>query len=50
MSRLIVKNIPGNCDEKKLMKVFSGAGEVTDCRIAQKGNMSRKFCFIGYKT
>lgn len=50
MSRLIVKNIPANADERKLAQVFSKVGEVTDCKIAHKGNKSRKFCFIGYKT
>lgn len=50
MSRLIVKNIPSNCDEGKLKQVFSKVGEVTDCKILQKGDKSRKFCFIGFKT
>lgn len=50
MSRLIVKNIPSNCDERRLKQVFSKVGEVTDCQILQKGNKSRKFCFVGFKT
>ncbi|EGR30187.1 RNA binding motif protein 19, putative [Ichthyophthirius multifiliis] len=48
-SRIIVKNIPTNIDEKKLKEIFSKQGVVTDVKICFKGQKHRRFCFIGYK-
>jgi RNA recognition motif-containing protein len=47
MSRLIVKNIPKFVGEKELTGFFGKAGQVTDCKIAEKNGVSRRFCFIG---
>ncbi|KAL4495586.1 hypothetical protein ABPG72_014055 [Tetrahymena utriculariae] len=49
-SRLIVKNIPTNIDEKKLKEIFSKFGSVTDAKVCLKGQKHRRFCFIGYKS
>lgn len=37
-SRIIVRNIPKNIDEKSLQKHFSKFGEVTDVKLIFKGN------------
>jgi len=49
-SRIIVRNIPTNVDEKKLKEIFSKFGPVTDVKVCLKGNTHRRFCFIGYKS
>ena len=49
-SRLIVKNIPKHITEERLREHFSTKGFVTDAKIMKKGDKSRLFCFIGYKT
>ncbi|KAL4447005.1 hypothetical protein ABPG74_014977 [Tetrahymena malaccensis] len=49
-SRLIVKNIPTNVDEKKLKEIFSKFGSVTDAKVCLNGQKHRRFCFIGYKS
>lgn len=46
-SRLIVKNIPKYTSENQLKEKFSKFGKVTDVRILFKGNVNRRFCFIG---
>lgn len=46
-SRIIVRNLPKNIDEKSLKLHFSKFGEVTDVKLIFKGNMNRRFCFIG---
>ena len=47
MSRLIVKNIPNTMSEAQLKKHFDSMGEVTDVKVAFKGNKNRRFCFVG---
>lgn len=49
-SRLIVKNIPKHVTEERLKEHFKSKGFVTDAKIMKKGDKSRLFCFIGYKT
>ena len=53
-TRLIVKNLPKHLTEERLKEHFRKlAGEtvsVTDARIMRKGNRSRQFGFIGYKS
>ncbi|KAF7150615.1 hypothetical protein RHSIM_Rhsim02G0169700 [Rhododendron simsii] len=61
MSRLCVKNLPKNVNEKRLREFFSQKGEVTDAKImrtkysmeigalSRDGN-SRQFGFVGYRT
>lgn len=49
-SRLIVKNIPRHITEDRLKQHFTSKGIVTDVKIMRKGDKSRLFCFIGYKT
>lgn len=49
-SRIIVRNLPKNIDEKSLKLHFSKFGEVTDVKLIFKGNMNRRFCFIGFKS
>jgi len=47
---LIIKNIPKHIDEQRLKLHFSKQGTVTDAKIMRKGNKSRLFGFIGFKT
>lgn len=47
MSRLIVKNIPKFVGEKELTTFFNKIGPITDCKIAERNGVSRRFCFIG---
>jgi multiple RNA-binding domain-containing protein 1 len=47
---LIVKNIPKHVTEERLKEHFKSKGFVTDAKIMKKGDKSRLFCFIGYKT
>ncbi|KAI8568595.1 hypothetical protein RHMOL_Rhmol02G0213000 [Rhododendron molle] len=50
-SRLCVKNLPKNVNEKRLREFFSQKGEVTDTKIMRtKDGNSRQFGFIGYRT
>lgn len=49
-SRLIVKNIPKHITEDRLKQHFASKGIVTDAKVMKKGDKSRLFCFIGYKT
>lgn len=46
-SRLIVKNIPKYMTENQLKTTFQKFGKVTDVKIIFKGDVHRKFCFIG---
>ncbi|XP_058197334.1 multiple RNA-binding domain-containing protein 1 isoform X2 [Rhododendron vialii] len=51
MSRLCVKNLPKNVNEKRLREFFSQKGEVTDAKIMRtKDGNSRQFGFVGYRT
>ncbi|KAE9450705.1 hypothetical protein C3L33_17393, partial [Rhododendron williamsianum] len=50
-SRLCVKNLPKNVNEKRLREFFSQKGEVTDAKIMRtKDGNSRQFGFVGYRT
>eukprot|EP00347_Sterkiella_histriomuscorum_P002356 403368470 len=50
-SRLIVKNIPKHLDEQRLRLHFQKeGGHVTDAKIMKKGNKSRLFAFVGFKS
>ena len=46
-TRLIVKNLPKNADEKKIKELFEKFGEVTDVNIIFKGTQNRRFGFVG---
>jgi len=50
-SRLIVKNLAKNVNEKQLSETFAKHGQVTDCRVMRdkKTKESRRFAFIGFK-
>jgi multiple RNA-binding domain-containing protein 1 len=52
MSRICIKNIGKNCNEKQLTEIFSQKGEITDIKIVKnkQNNLSRNFAFIGYRT
>ncbi|OIR58448.1 MAG: polyadenylate binding protein 2 [Amphiamblys sp. WSBS2006] len=51
MTRIVVKNIPAMVSEDKLLRMFSERGTVTDLKIIRREDgMSRKFCYVGYKT
>ena len=49
-SRLIVKNLPKHLDEARLRDHFGKKGFVTDAKIMKKGNKSRLFGFVGFKS
>ena len=49
-SRLIVKNLPKHLTEERLKAHFSSKGIVTDAKIMKKGDKSRLFGFVGFKT
>ena len=49
-SRLIVKNLPKYYNEEKLKEHFGTKGAITDAKIMRKGNLSRRFGFVGFKT
>jgi multiple RNA-binding domain-containing protein 1 len=49
-TRLIIKNIPKHITEDRLRQHFSSKGVVTDAKIMKKGDKSRLFGFIGFKT
>ena len=50
-SRLIVKNLPKHLDEQRLKLHFTkNGGVVTDAKIMRKGQKSRLFGFVGFKT
>ena len=46
-SRLIVRNIPKHMTENQLKDKFTKFGKVTDVKILFKGNIHRRFCFVG---
>ena len=46
-SRLIVRNIPKYITENQLKERFTKFGKVTDVKILFKGNVHRRFCFVG---
>lgn len=49
MSRVIVKNLPQKCSEKKLRELFSSCGEVTDVKLMKtRRGVFRKFGFVGF--
>ena len=51
MSRICVKGVGKNTNEKQLRELFSSKGEVTDVKvITSKDGKSRKFAFIGFRT
>jgi multiple RNA-binding domain-containing protein 1 len=52
MSRICIKNIGKNCNEKQLTEIFSQKGEITDIKIVKnkQNNLSRNFAFVGYRT
>lgn len=51
MSRICVKNLSKNTNEKNLKEVFSAKGEVTDVRIVRsKSGKTRQFAFIGFRS
>lgn len=53
-SRLIIKNLPKHMTEERLKEHFRQLKDetvvVTDARIMRKGNKSRQFGFIGFKS
>ena len=50
MSRLIIKNLPGNLKAEKLQEIFSQYGTVTDVKLMfTKSGKFRKFAFVGYQ-
>ena len=54
-SRLIIKNLPKHMTEDRLAEHFRNMKDdekmvVTDARIMRKGNKSRQFGFIGFKS
>jgi multiple RNA-binding domain-containing protein 1 len=51
MSRIIVKNLPKNCTEKKLRQHFRKFEPLTDVslKFTQEG-VFRKFAFIGFES
>lgn len=50
MSRLIVKNLPKNFNEKKLRDLFSQNGTITDVQLKYSDDGKfRQFAFIGYQ-
>ncbi|KAK6637952.1 hypothetical protein RUM44_008375 [Polyplax serrata] len=50
MSRLIVKNLPGQITKEKLHQIFSEKGVVTDVQLKYtKDGVFRKFAFIGFQ-
>lgn len=51
MSRICVKNIGKNTNEKQIRELFSSKGEVTDVKvITSKDGKSRRFAFVGFRT
>ena len=51
MSRVIIKNIPNKCDEKKLRDLFEQCGHVTDVKLQKcSSGKSRHFGFVGYRS
>ena len=49
-SRICVKNLTKNCDEKFLREFFSrSGGKITDCRLLKnEDGVSRRIAFIGF--
>lgn len=51
MSRICVKNLGKNTNEKQLKDLFGTKGEVTDVRIVKtKSGKSRQLAFLGFRT
>lgn len=51
MSRLIIRNLPGNVKEERVRSIFGNKGELTDLKLCYtKDGKFRKFAFVGYKT
>jgi multiple RNA-binding domain-containing protein 1 len=49
MSRVIVKNLPKNCTEKKLRQHFKKFDPITDVSLKfTKEGVFRKFGFVGF--
>ncbi|GIQ83338.1 hypothetical protein KIPB_004643 [Kipferlia bialata] len=49
MSRVIVKNLPVQADEKALKALFSPYGSITDCYVKRRPDgKSRRYAFIGF--
>lgn len=49
-SRLIVKGLPKHLTDGRLKAHFMSKGQVTDAKIMRKGNKSRLFGFVGFKS
>jgi multiple RNA-binding domain-containing protein 1 len=49
-SRLIVKGLPKHLKDERLKEHFGTKGMVTDAKIMMKGNKSRLFGFVGFKS
>jgi multiple RNA-binding domain-containing protein 1 len=49
-SRILVKNLPKYITGDRLKKHFATAGAITDLKIATRNGVSRRFCYIGFKT
>lgn len=51
MSRVIVKNLPSTCTEKKLRQHFKKYEPITDVSMKYtKDGVFRKFAFVGFET
>ena len=49
-SRIVVKSLPKNADEKGLTKKFSELGTLTDVKLMRtKDGRSRQFAFVGFR-
>eukprot|EP00949_MAST-11_sp_MAST-11-sp1_P002560 g2560.t1 len=49
-SRLFVRNLPSNMDEKGIREHFATHGDVTDVRLVRAADgRSKRFCFVGFK-
>jgi len=50
MSRLIVKGLPKHLTEERLRTHFEQKGRVTDAKIMRRGDKSRLFGFVGFRS
>jgi multiple RNA-binding domain-containing protein 1 len=51
MSRVIVKNLPNNCSEKRLREHFKQFEPITDVSLKYTADgVFRKFAFIGFES
>ena len=49
-SRLYIKNLPKHLTEERLKEHFMQKGSVTDAKIMKRGNRSRLFGFVGFRS